>query len=265
MRGKELKLSELTQFDGSAFYAQGLSAATVAIHGPTAAKQEDYVAAVVCVRIINAISIPTAGGADRRNQEERKRQQGSRRDAWELTRLVERCVDATFMKERYPRCVLNIDVTIMSEDGSLSAVVLNAVMYALLDAGVPCRTTFAAVSVAAVTTTHDHGLEYLLDPTALEEEMHCARPQSSINSEAKASEPECVAHGCFVMANPLSGSGLLASKVQRNMRRCRLTTPGQPARSLTEAEFRAMASLAERAAVSLFGFLRQCNVPLDEG
>lgn len=150
MRGKELKLSELNTFDGSCWFSQGLSSVLVTVHGPATAKVEDYEKCVLRVSVQHASAIPSAGGAERVNVLERRRAQTSITDANDLLSVLERTVNAVVMTEAFPRCVLAIDVVIMYEDGSLPAVAVNAVMCALLDAGVPCRTTMAAVSLAVI-------------------------------------------------------------------------------------------------------------------
>lgn len=171
LRGRELKVSvSPTTFDGSCFYTQGNTALTVSVHGPTAASRrilmEDgngvgvgggggsagaFAKAATRIRVLHADSIPPAGGAERTNQLERRVVQQSQLDSSELLSLLEPLVRAVFIADRYPRDVLCIDVCILSADGSLAAAAVNAVMAALLDAGVPCRTTMAAVSVAAMT------------------------------------------------------------------------------------------------------------------
>ncbi|KPA74917.1 putative ribosomal RNA processing protein [Leptomonas pyrrhocoris] len=152
MRGKEMKLSEMVAFDGSSWYAQGQTAVTVSLHGPTLAKSEVYDTCLVRVRVQHARGrTPAAGGAERAVFEEVKLELLTRRDAMELASLLESTIDAVFMRERFPRCVLVVDVVVMQDDGSLPAVALNATMCALLDAGLPCRTTMAAVSVVALS------------------------------------------------------------------------------------------------------------------
>ncbi|KAG5512110.1 hypothetical protein JKF63_07575 [Porcisia hertigi] len=196
LRGKEMRLSDMTAFDGSSWYAQGQTAVMVSIHGPTISKNDEYDTCAVQVRIQHAHGLaPAAGGAEKMLYEERKLELLTRTDALALGSLLESTLNAVFIRERFPRCVLVVDVVVIQDDGSLPAVALNAVMCALLDAGLPCRTTMAAVCVAAVTrggevdaadsstgpaksgrpssvggsSSADNIYEYLLDPTCAEE------------------------------------------------------------------------------------------------
>ncbi|AIN95204.1 ribosomal RNA processing protein, putative [Leishmania panamensis] len=198
LRGKEMKLSDMTTFDGSSWYAQGQTAVMVSLHGPTVAKNDEYDTCAVNVRVQHARALaPAAGGAEKALYEERKLGLLTRTDALALESLLESVLGAVFLRERFPRCVLVVDVVVVQDDGSLPAVALNALMCALLDAGLPCRTTAAAVCVAVVTrgggtevadsssspaegrlfslggpSSAAGGVcEYLLDPTSAEESL----------------------------------------------------------------------------------------------
>ncbi|KAG5488178.1 hypothetical protein LSCM4_08157 [Leishmania orientalis] len=211
LRGKEMRLSDVTAFDGSSWYAQGQTAVMVSIHGPAIARNEEYAMCNVHVRVQHAHSLaPAAGGAEKALYEERKLGLLTRTDALALASLLESTLNAVFIRERFPRCVLVVDVVVMQDDGSLPAVALNAVMCALLDAGLPCRTTMAAVCVAVVTrggeadavdssrgaaqdrlfsggSSSAGGVcEYLLDPTSAEESLGAAYMSSAPSAGEKA-------------------------------------------------------------------------------
>jgi hypothetical protein len=286
-------LSEMAQFDGSSWYAQGQTAVMVSLHGPTLSKNEEYDTCLVRVRVQHAKGLaPSAGGAERVVYEEMKLEMLTRTDALELTSLLESSIDAVFMRERFPRCVLAVDVVVVHDDGSLAAVALNAVMCALLDAGLPCRTTMAAVSVAAVTRAGAEqktpsSLEFLLDPTSSEETLGtgCAvvdgrhtsgSPSLDVaekgdlaggvgsvmpllsRSAAQALQAQyrCISTGVFVLSNPACGGGVLAQLV----RRCGGRVDDDNGGGLSLEAYAQMLTLAERAAVVLFEFFRQCNV-----
>ncbi|CCW70416.1 unnamed protein product [Phytomonas sp. Hart1] len=271
MRAKELRVSELTQFDGSGWYSQGKSSALVALHGPTTAKtiEQDYTRCRVRVRVLHAASAPFSGGSERVNQIERGRVRAHQLDANELVGMVERALEAVFIAERFPYTVLGVDVVIMGEDGGLLAVVINAVMCALLSAGLPCRTTMAAVAVAALLTSGEEdkkekgrdpsslvssSLELLLDPTAEEESLRADSGGGSAQEGAPTSSWTCLAHGTFVFTNPKAAGGLIVSHLKR---RC------TDAAALSPQQLTTMMTLAERGANMLFDFFRQCNVPLE--
>ncbi|CAG9567183.1 putative ribosomal RNA processing protein [Leishmania major strain Friedlin] len=242
LRGKEMKLSDMTTFDGSSWYAQGQTAVMVSIHGPTIAKNDEYDTCIVQVRIQHAgVLAPAAGGAEKALYEERKLELLTRTDALALGSLLESTLNAVFLRERFPRCVLVVDVIVVRDDGSLPAVALNAVMSALLDAGLPCRTTMAAVCVAVLT--HDGGAdsnsgpapdrhssvegsssagsvyEYLLDPTSAEESLGVgyAVPASSAAEKAAVTGASSVATSS---AAPMSLRGGNAAQQVQGQYRC---------------------------------------------
>lgn len=267
MRGKELASAELTQFDGSCRYGQGMTSVMVALHGPVSAKAEDHLRCAVRVRVLHGASIPTAGGTDRLNVNERKRERCSEQDADELLSLIDSAISAVFVRERFPFCVLAIDVVVLHDDGSLAAVAINAVMQALLDAGLPCRTTMAAVSVAALRSVRGEPEElvYLLDPTQQEEGIMAPVTDGSQYTECAKSHLGgtgsahiCVALGTFVFANPSSGGGLLASHVHRG-RNASFGGRGGDVQNLSLRETRDMIELAGRAVPAVLQFMRDCN------
>ncbi|KAG8346742.1 putative exosome complex exonuclease 1 [Trypanosoma vivax] len=255
MRKKEMRISDLSQFDGSSWYSQGLTAVCVAVNGPVAAKQEDYRKCVVSVQVTHASRIPPAGGADRLCVIQKQEQQ--RREDGEIGQFLTSIVEAIVRLERFPRCVLQVHVTVLFNDGSLLAVATNGLMCALLDAGVPCRTTVAAVCLLACSTDGNDQKNssteqvsstpvLLLDPTLAEEE---------------SDEVSSHAIGTFVVANPSSCGGgtncVLASKVhvrpQSSLGACRLHVN----------DLNSMVGLAGKAVETLFTFFRNCNTPLE--
>ncbi|KAF5217598.1 hypothetical protein ECC02_009522 [Trypanosoma cruzi] len=269
MRGKELRTSELTQFDGSAWYSQGLTTVVAAVNGPVAARQEDYRKCNVQVYVNRAVRIPRAGGTDRLCVEEQRLEQ-QRMDA-EVEMFLTASIQAVVRLDQFPRCVLEVHVTILADDGALLSVATNALMCALLDAGVPCRTTVAAVTIVAfapedgspvtaptTTTTKaapeasslfssSSPLALLLDPTRVEEVGDGVRT---------------CATATFVLSNSVDGSnnssgGALVSQLQ--------TCPRSSMHGgrMSSKDLVGMVVLAERAAVSIFSFFRKCNVPLE--
>ncbi|KAL7697726.1 ribosomal RNA processing protein [Lotmaria passim] len=313
LRGREMRLSEMIEFDGSSAYAQGQTAVMVALHGPTLAKNEVYDTCVVRVRVQHTKSLtPSAGGAERAMYEEVKLEKLIRTDALELESLLECTIDAVFIRDRFPRCVLVVDVVVVQDDGSLPAVALNAVMCALIDAGLPCRTTMAAVEVAAVARAGEKGaqtapatsssssaaqggsaVEFLLDPTSAEETLGAGYSGNTIATSAVAEKGDlasstntvggdgtasvsllsrdtaqelqdryrCLSTGVFVFSNPACGGGLLAQLVRRRGGSCGgASSSAASAGALTVEAYAQMAALAERAAMVLFEFFRQCNV-----
>ncbi|ORC85017.1 putative ribosomal RNA processing protein 41B, putative,3 exoribonuclease [Trypanosoma theileri] len=259
MRGKELQTSVFNQFDGSAWYAQGLTTVAASVNGPVAARQEDYRKCHVRVNVTRAARVPQAGGTDRLCLEQEREEQ--RRTDGETERLLTTFVEAVVLLERFPRCVLEIHVTVLGDDGSLLAVATNAVMCALLDAGVPCRTTIAAVSVA-VCAPHDN--EALLPLTSSGASLSEASSSASLllldptMAEEATDEVRSVATTTFILSNPNGGGGgVLASNMHLYPHR------SKHVKSVSAKDFAAMAALAARAAVTIFTFMQNCGVPLE--
>ncbi|ESL08458.1 ribosomal rRNA processing protein 41B [Trypanosoma rangeli SC58] len=264
MRAKELRTSELTQFDGSAWYSQGLTTVVVAINGPVAARQEDYCKCGVQVYVNRAVRIPRAGGTDQLCVEEQRVEQ--RRTDAAVGKFLAASMEAAVRLDRFPRCVLEAHVTVLADDGALLSVAANALMCALLDAGVPCRTTFAAVSIAACAAEDS---SQLTDATAAETSFLSSLSLSPLLLLLDPTHVEEVGDGVrtratatFVLSNAADGSnsssgGVLLSHLQ--------TCPRSAAYGgrISSKELAGMIALAERAAGSIFAFFRNCNVPLE--
>ncbi|KAH9599972.1 Exoribonuclease [Trypanosoma melophagium] len=200
-----------------------------------------------------------AGGTDRLFLEQEREEQ--RRADGGAGRLLKTFLGAVVLLERFPRCVLEINVTVLAGDGSLLAVAANAVMCALLGAGVPCRTAIAAVSVAVFAPPDK---EILLP---LASSGPSAEGGSSLTSlllldptiaEEATDEVRSVATTTFILSNPNGGGGgVLASNMHFCPRRSRHV------KSVSAKDFADMAALAARAAVTIFAFMQNCGVPLE--
>lgn len=235
LRSKELRTSYLSKFDGSAWYTQGQTAVVAAVNGPMAARpeQEDFSKCVVETVITRSAQIPTAGGASRAIVQTAKATRDDADSA--MAALVSRCVEALVLTDQFPRCVVHVVIDILSEDGSLMAVVINAVTCALLSAGIPCRTTMAAVSVLLVPSSSSaSAYSILLDPTAEEE------------------RDQHLASSTMVFALPQSGGGVIASKVDAN------------SRGLSLQELAQLEAVSEKASRVLFEFFRNCSAPIQD-
>ena len=176
LRGKELRTTQLSQFDGSAWYGQGQTAVMAAVCGPVAARgeQEDYRRCVIEVAVVRNTQNATAGGAERNIVDRRKRSQQTS-DA-ELALFISSILQEVILVDLFPRCALQVSVDVLSDDGSLWSIAMNAVMCALLDAAVPCRTTFAASQILASFLDASQlrpTIQMRVDPTQLEEKQAC--------------------------------------------------------------------------------------------
>lgn len=207
IRGRELRVGEMSAFDGSAWYSHGGTAVLATVSGPIAARiaSEDYSKAIVELTVKRVDSIPTAGGASRPVVDQ-MRTELLQQDA-ELSGMLANIVRSTVMLHLFPRCSFSIAVNILSDDGSLPSVAANAVMCALLDASIPCRTTFAAVTVASINNA------LFLDITKLEQEAAAA------TGTYVMSLPACGGGvmGCMVSSSP--GSVPLSFAVEESMER----------------------------------------------
>ncbi|EPY29928.1 ribosomal rRNA processing protein 41B [Angomonas deanei] len=273
IRGKELRLSELPQFGGSSVYAQGGTTVLVAVHGPSASGMQeggggsnyycrDQDRCEVVIRI-NPTSFPAAGGAQRVIQQERRRAEMGEKYAVFVSQLCLNAVHCAFMAERFPKMCLSLDLIVLQDGGSLAAVCVNAVMAALLDSGLPCRTTIAAVCLAEVEgqlrqgKTVETKTSYWLDPTVEEEdslfeEINDLHPSQSGTSYGPL---QTVSTSVCVFANPNSGGGLVAYHQQP------VKAPLTPAHGASDRT--AVLELAEKACHVIFDTFRCCNVPLE--
>lgn len=163
-----LNHQSLTNISGSALmlssdvrlsYTQGGTSLLITISGPTSSKRESaYDKAEVIVRLRSHVGVMalhplSAVGSppEKRRFLEARHQQLQEVYASDILPLVQTSVEAVICLEEFPRSAIVIDILVLAEDGSLCAAVLNGVMSAILEAGLPCRTSFAAVSVAALT------------------------------------------------------------------------------------------------------------------
>ena len=140
---------ELHRAAGSARFSHADSAALVAVFGPTSAQKRQEIVNRACIEVVYK-PLSAAPGATEKEKES----------------VLRQIVESAVMTHLYPRTVIQVVVQELNNDGSMLAVVVNAVYVALLDAGVPLRHSFVAASVA---TRLDGTV--LLDPTAADEEV----------------------------------------------------------------------------------------------
>jgi ribonuclease PH len=237
LRAKELRCGQLSKFDGSVHYSQGATTVIVTVNGPLAARpdQELFYEAALEVCVSRTHGVVTAGGASKTLAEEERRAL-SQTDA-ELSAAIVDCARSTILLGQFPRSLIQINLVIVADDGSLLAVSLNAVMCCLLDAAIPCRTTFAAVSVSATIADPSTAM-LMLDTTSAEE-----------SEDPMSEKQDCVYIGTFVFALPQSGGGIMASKLRRI---------GCHQQCLSSSHIAAMTALAEQAAAVTFDFFTNC-------
>jgi exosome complex component RRP46 len=81
-------------------------------------------------------------------------------------RVLSRITEKIVQSHMHPRTSIRITIQVVSDDGSILSVATNALLLALLDAGIP-----QTMSVAAVCCMIDVDGHLLLDPTTQEETL----------------------------------------------------------------------------------------------
>jgi ribonuclease PH len=235
LRPREARIGELSAFDGSAWLTCGGTSVVVGVSGPVAPPRptlERPDEAVVTVALQRSQGVPSAGAASKLLADRRKEQRAAHDTA--LTECVRQAMSAVILLREYPRSVFAFAIHVLSDDGSLLSVALNAAMVALMDAGVSCRTTVAAASIALAAPSgngNDAASDLLVDPSADEEET-------------------CRAVATFAHVLPANGGGMVASRIAHRS--------GAP---LTEADIDRLEDTAKEVAQSVFDFYRECLAP----
>lgn len=160
---------------------------------------------------------------------------------------VSRFASWCILLERYPRCTVEVRVTILNDEGSLLACMINAVQCALLDSGLQCRGTAAAVTAGFAWGSAGCALpDLVLDTTRTEEE-------SGNNTTSAAAGFKLAAGGTFV----LSTDGEL---VLSELRQCHTDSSSSSSDwSFDAIAFFQLKSLAASASQVLFDLLRTCG------
>ena len=167
---------ELRRAAGSARFSHADTAVLAAVFGPTGAQKRQEIVNRACIEVVYK-PLSSAPGAAEKEKES----------------VLRQLVEAAVMTHLHPRCVIQVVVQELNDDGSMLAVAINAVMVALLDAGVPLRHTFLAASVA---TRLDGTV--LLDPTKADEEV-C---KSACTFTYRGGEQQQAAEGAPAAAAP---------------------------------------------------------------
>lgn len=210
-RPESLAVGELAGAGGSARYRSGGTCALAIIHGPSTAKvsAERYDAATISVSVHRPSTVHTAGGGATRILALRERRLQAADDS-RLAALIRRCLmTAVIDIARFPRSVISITVQIVQQDGSVDACCINAVMAALLNASIPCKTTIfaAACGVASVSSGsgEDEQLQAVVDLSKKEEEQPDNENGNSASADAASAsrlQLRFLARGTFVFSYP---------------------------------------------------------------
>lgn len=154
-RQLSVELGAVVEADGSAQIAMGNTRIVASVMGPTQprySRHEVFDRATVDVEV----EIPSNVGSNGMDMMQQKR----KCEAY-LRESLATCIDL----KRFPRLLILFKVLVISNDGSMLSVALNACILSLLDAGLPMNSVPNAVTVCE--SSRDNTL--LLDPS-LEEE-----------------------------------------------------------------------------------------------
>lgn len=84
--------------------------------------------------------------------------------------LIQQTVEGAILAQLHPRCIVRVVVQVVDDDGAVLACAVNATCAALMDAAVPLKTSFAAVTCILSTEG-----EIQLDPTCIEQKKAAFR------------------------------------------------------------------------------------------
>jgi len=148
LRAMEGACRPLTRPDGSAKFAQGKTIALAAVYGPIEVLHKDELLDRATVEVWFQPSQGVRGPAERLQE-----------------KFLRGILETVILTTLHPRTLITIIVQEIVNDGSLLAAAVNASMLAVLDAGLPVKSTAAAVQCSLTRL----GGDFILDPSTQEE------------------------------------------------------------------------------------------------
>ncbi|KAJ1814587.1 exosome non-catalytic core subunit rrp46 [Coemansia sp. RSA 2599] len=147
MRALNCVLGQLSRTDGSAQFSSGSTSLICGIYGPIEAKlyEEKIDRTHIDVKLRPAIGLPTT------------------KDKWTES-VIHKTFERNILGHLHPRTLVQINLQVKENDGSVDAAAINATTLALVDAGIPLK---AMIASAACAVRKDG--EVVVDPT--EEEV----------------------------------------------------------------------------------------------
>ncbi len=144
------RLGPVTRADGSALLSSGATTVLCGVHGPAEVRQQTERTDRAAVEVVYR---PKAGGSGTRVKDRA-------REA-----LVRGVAEAALLLQVHPRTAVHLALQQMDDDGGEAACCLNAACLAMVDAALPMRVLFAAISVA-VFLDNDRGKNWtvVVDP-----------------------------------------------------------------------------------------------------
>lgn len=150
-------LGILPHTDGSAIFELGNTKVLATVHGPREAKSSRTLHDRASIRVIfHAATFSSVSGERRRQLRQDKR-------LGEMTNALEETLKDVVMISTFPRSEIDIFVEILNSDGGVLAASFNAVMLALINAGIPMIDYVVAVGAGNIQG------QALLDLNKLEE------------------------------------------------------------------------------------------------
>ncbi len=164
LRPMTSELSLLSRSDGSSSFSQGDTCIMAAVYGPGEVKMNKELIDRATVEVIFKPKMGLPACADKLQE-----------------RLVRNSCEAVIISTLHPRTSISITVQEMQNCGSLVACCINASCLALLDAGVPMKST-----VASVHCILDDTNSIILDPTTKEQKKETASLTFAFESQSKS-------------------------------------------------------------------------------
>ncbi|KAI9350043.1 exosome component 5-like protein [Zopfochytrium polystomum] len=146
IRPMQTGIGSLHRADGSARFSCGQTSVLAAVYGPKEVKIRDEKLDRATVEVILRPLIGSAGTRERLYE-----------------RVIHSTMENAIVTASFPRTAIQIVLQVMSDDGSVLPVAMNAACLALVDAGVPLKSMVAAVECA-----YNAEGELMLDPNAQE-------------------------------------------------------------------------------------------------
>ncbi len=145
LRPIKIEANVLKRADGSCYLEMGKNKVVAAVYGPREVHPRHLQNPSMAVIRYRYNMAPFS-------VEERKRPGPDRRSV-EISKVSREALEATIMKELFPRSGIDIFVEVLQADAGSRTACLNAASVALVDAGVPMRGMITSVAVAKVDST----------------------------------------------------------------------------------------------------------------
>eukprot|EP01104_Vermistella_antarctica_P006274 TRINITY_DN1698_c0_g1_i3.p1 TRINITY_DN1698_c0_g1~~TRINITY_DN1698_c0_g1_i3.p1 ORF type:complete len:205 (-),score=40.96 TRINITY_DN1698_c0_g1_i3:340-954(-) len=125
----------LNQADGSARYSHQKSSALAAVYGPSEVKRSAELMDRASLEVIVKphIGLPTTRHA-------------------EYGSILRSTLENDVLATLHPRTAISVVIQVVNDDGSMLAVMLNAAVLALIDAGVPMKSLLVSICCAVIRT-----------------------------------------------------------------------------------------------------------------